>query len=181
MVSEIRSRVKGRVRHTHLVANEMDALPCQSCGEDPTPRFCFFDDQLSENYKPIAECDCLLFGSPIYFDSVSAQAKTVIDRCNCFRPPDYQDTDPDHVFLRRLPRKRPGAMILVGGKNSWYEGARRTIAGFFKWIEVVNHGAVIYGQDDFNTKGAARTDKAVAREIKKMAKRLANEIDRAKD
>ena len=181
LASEIRNHVRGKIRHTRLDANELEIVPCQACGEDPSPRFCFFEDDLAEYYSLIASCDCLIFGSPIYFDSVSAQAKAVIDRCNCFRPPDYFNTDPKHSFLKRLPRKRPGGMILVGGENTWYEGARRTIAGFFKWIEVVNQGAVMFANDDFDLRGVARDDKKTAGEIKGLAKKMARELNRAKN
>ena len=140
------------VEVTRIKLNAYNIKPCQACGEAPTPKFCFYDD-INNIYDFLAECDCLLFGSPVYFDSVSAQSKLLIDRCNCFRPPDFNNTDPDHLFLKILKQKRPGAMVLVGGEKSWFEGARRVIAGFFKWLEIKNEGMINYCSPDFNIKG----------------------------
>lgn len=157
-----------------------DFVPCQACGEAPTPKFCFYDD-LDDLYTALAECDCFLFGSPIYFDSVSAQAKAFIDRCNCFRPADFKNENPDHRFIKLLKRKRPGAMVLVGGEEGWFEGARRTIAGYFKWIEVVNEGSIFYRTADFNTKGTAIENDEVLSEIERLAKLLADKIRASHD
>lgn len=133
--------------------NDLDILPCQACGEAPTPAFCFYDDAMTALYRKLAECDCLVIGSPIHFDTVSSQTKLFIDRCNCVRPADFDNTDPSHAFLKLLPRKRPGGMVLVGGEEGWFEGARRCIAGWFKWVEIVNEGVVSYRTKDYTTLG----------------------------
>lgn len=150
-----------RVRTVMVRLNELDMLPCQSCGEAPTPKFCFFDDDLSPVYRELERCDALLLGSPIHFDSVSSQAKLFIDRCNCVRPVDFPDADPTHKFLKIWTRKRPGGMILVGGENGWFEGARRTIAGFFKWVEVTNEGMVTYKTRGFEAGEAAESEETL--------------------
>lgn len=161
------------VESNFIKLHSLTFVPCQACGEAPEAGFCIFDD-LSELYDKLAACDCLLFGSPIYFDSVSAQAKLFIDRCNCIRPADFTNTNPEHQFIRLLDRKRPGAMVLVGGEKQWYEGARRTIAGFFKWIEVVNEGMVQYSSHDIKKKGTAATDPAVLEEADRLGRHLAS-------
>lgn len=153
--------------------NEHKFICCQACGKAPAGSFCFYDD-LTKEYQLLAECDCLLFGSPIYFDSVSAQAKAFIDRCNCFRPPDYDNADPDHDFIKRLKRKRPGAIFLVGSENAYFEGARRVIAGFFKWVEVVNEGYITFESKDFNVVGAASGDEQKLAEAQTLGRHLAN-------
>jgi hypothetical protein len=156
--------------------NDLKFRPCQACGEAPQDGFCIYDDDLTSVYKQVAECDCLLFGTPIYFDTVSAQAKMFIDRCNCFRPPDYDDREPDHDFIKLLDRERPGAMVLVGGKRGWFEGARRVVAGFFKWIEVVNLGQLCFASDDFRRAGLAAEDAKILAEADELGRRLAEDI-----
>jgi multimeric flavodoxin WrbA len=163
----------GKVRHTFVKLNELTFIPCQSCGEAPERGFCFFDDDLTSIYRKLERCDCFLFGSPVYFDSVSAQAKMFIDRCNCFRPPDFHSIDPDHDFLKKLTRKRPGAMVLVGGERGWFEGARRVIAGFFKWVEVTNEGMIVYRSTDFTRSGTVTENKEALEEADSLGRRLA--------
>ena len=150
--------------------------PCQACGVAPESGFCVLEDDLTDLYVELAECDLLLFGSPVYFDTVSGQAKTFIDRCNCFRPADFDNKDPEHDFLKLLPRKRPGAMVLVGGERGWFEGARRVIAGFFKWVEVVNEGVLEYRSQDFRYKGDAAQDAQALADARKLGRELAGTL-----
>lgn len=152
--------------------NELMYLPCQACGHAPTPSFCFFDDALAPIYRQLAECDCLLLGSPIYFDSVSAQTKAFMDRCNCFRPPDYKGEQSEHRFIKLLKHKRPGAMILVGDNEGWVEGPRRSVAGFFKWVEVTNEGMIWYKSVDFNKKGTVAEEKEILAEADELGNKL---------
>jgi multimeric flavodoxin WrbA len=166
---------------TFVKLNELRFIPCQSCGEAPTPKFCLFDDGLTDVYTKLADCDCLLFGTPVYFDSVSAQAKMFIDRCNCFRPPDFDNVDPDHHFIRILKRKRPGAMVLVGGERGWFEGARRVAAGFFKWVEVTNEGMIVYRSPGFNRAGSVADDREALAQADALGRRLAEIIARNYD
>ena len=154
--------------------NELMFLPCQACGKAPTPNFCFFDDALTDIYKLLVECDCLLVGTPIYFDAVSAQLKAFMDRCNCFRPPDYKGDQEEFRFVKIIKEKRPGAIVLVGDNDGWIEGPRRSIAGFFKWIEVTNLGHISYRSENFNEKGAVASDSKTLQEAESMGKKIGN-------
>lgn len=160
------------VERIFVKVSELKFIPCQACGEAPTPEFCFFHE-IDNEYKQIVECDALIFGSPIYFDAVSAQAKAFIDRCNCFRPYDFDNVDPEHSFLKLLPRrKRPGAIVFVGGESGWFEGARRTVVGFFKWIEVASQGMLAWSHEDVRA-GSARENAAIMQEAHELGKKLA--------
>ena len=158
--------------------NDLAIKSCQACGDAPTPLYCFYDD-IADIYKKLEECDLLLFGSPVYFDSVSAQSKLFIDRCNCFRPADFDNRDPEHNFIKLLKRKRPGAIVLVGGKDCWFEGARRVIAGFFKWVEVVNEGMIKYISIDYNKIGSVSDDDKKIKETIDLGKKLASLFEKS--
>ncbi len=165
-----------RSRHTFIRLNDFDIAPCQACGEAPTPRYCFLDDDMTAIYRKLVQCDCLLFGSPIYFDSVSAQAKVFVDRCNCMRPADFDNTVPNRSFVSLLSRKRPGAIVLVGGEQGWFEGARRCIAGFFKWIEVTNVAALEFSATGFTDAGEAADCAKVLTAIEEIGRKLAEAV-----
>ncbi len=162
-----------KVRLTWVHLNDLNMIPCQACGEAPTPRWCFFEDDLTDVYKALAECDCLLIGSPVHFDTVSSQTKLFLDRCNCFRPADFNDIEPNHNFIKLIRNKRPGAMVLVGGKHGWFEGARRTIAGFLKWVEVTNEGKVVYRSEDFKRSGTVLEGPEILAEADELGRKLA--------
>ncbi len=167
-----------KVRHTLVRLNDLEFTPCQACGESPVPRFCFFDDDLTSLYRHLIDCDCLLFGSPIFFDAVSAQAKAFIDRCNCIRPADFDSTDPDHRFVKRVDRTRPGAIVLVGSERGWFEGARRCIAGLFQWTGVVNEGLLKFHSTDFTRVGEVVRHADVLAQADKLGRQLAGAIER---
>ncbi|MDH4155698.1 MAG: flavodoxin family protein [candidate division Zixibacteria bacterium] len=163
-----------QVDGTFVRLNELKFVPCQSCGKAPTPEFCFYEDDLTGLYDTVADCDCLLFGTPLYFDTVSSQAKAFIDRCNCLRPADFSGNSARHSFIRLIKKRRPGAMVLVGGEKGWFEGARRVVAGFFKWIEVSNEGTFIFHSDDYKVKGGVRENAAALAEAAALGRKLAD-------
>lgn len=171
---------KHEVSSSFFRLNELNYIPCQACGKAPKPEFCFYDDDLTKLYELLFECDCLLFGSPIYFDTVSAQAKSFIDRCNCFRPYDFDNTNPEHYFIKRVDKKRPAVMVLTGGEKGWFEGARRVIAGYFKWLEFTNEGKIIYHSPGIS-KGSARNDREILSEAEKLGVKLAGLIESKDD
>ena len=47
-------RGAARVRTTFVKLNDLRILPCQACGEAPTPQFCFFDDDMAPLYRELA-------------------------------------------------------------------------------------------------------------------------------
>lgn len=60
---------------------DLNIQPCQSCGGCEKTGKCVIDDDMQRLYQKIDEADRLVLGSPIYFYSVTAQAKAIIDRC----------------------------------------------------------------------------------------------------
>ena len=165
-----------KVEYKSVKISELEFIPCQACGKAPTPEYCFYDDDMSSVYNDLASCDAFLFGSPVYFDSVSAQAKAFIDRCNCMRPANFGGTHGNRKFVKLLNRRIPGGIVLVGGENCWFEGARRTIAGFFKWIEIENTGLVTYDSRDYEKKGTVSQDSGSIGDARNLGVRMASMI-----
>jgi len=118
------------VKTRFIKLNELNILPCQACGKSPEPDFCFFHDDMDDLYSLMAKADAVVLGSPIYFDSVSAQTKIFIDRANCLRPLDFSVTD-ESRFKKPLFEGKKGGIILVGGNK--FDSASRTARAFFIW------------------------------------------------
>ncbi len=138
----------------YIFLNELDIMPCQACGQSPEEGYCFFDDGMDAVYEQFDRCDAIVVGSPIYFDSVTAQTKLFIDRCNCFRA--LNMTEEPH-FVPRIDKRRKGAMVLVGGEREEYEHARRVIGGFFVWAGIESVGLVTYAHSSWK-KGAVKKE-----------------------
>lgn len=130
----------------YIFLNELDIMPCQACGQSPDDGYCFFNDGMDTIYEKFDWCDAIVVGSPVYFDSISAQAKLFIDRCNCFRA--YREDDEPH-FIQRIEKRRKGAIVLIGGEREEYEYARRVIGGFYVWANVESVGLITYAHSSF--------------------------------
>jgi len=155
--------------------NHYQFLPCQACGRSPEPDFCIFHDEIYPLYDLLISVDIVLFGSPVYFDSVSAQSKAFIDRCNCLRPPDF-DAKSGHHFKRIILKKRLGGMVLVGGERGEFEGARKVIAGFFKWVEIENCGHIIFAHTEMKAIGPVQNDPARLDEAFQLGQKIARRL-----
>jgi multimeric flavodoxin WrbA len=61
-----------------------DIAPCDGCGICRQIGSCVIDDDMQAILRQMEEADAILLGSPVYFLSVSAQAKIIMDRTNVF-------------------------------------------------------------------------------------------------
>lgn len=164
------SHIKKRI----VRLNEKSILPCQACGKSPEPDYCFFHDDMDEIFALMEKSEGIILGSPIYFDSVSAQAKLFIDRTNCLRPVDFNRPG-GPGFKEPLFRGKKGGIILVGGEDGKFNGARRTAKSFFIWAGIEVVFTLEYKTVTFNP-GEARSDKEIQSEIIDCAGKLISAI-----
>jgi len=135
--------------------NSLSLRPCQHCGGcDDTGR-CVIPDDMQAIHRDIRLADRIIVASPIFFFSVSAQTKLVIDRCQAFWAEKYVHKKP--VLPGAFGRK--GLLILVGGmkrneKNEGYHCAEATARAFFRTVNVQEHVTIAY--DHVDEKGAIR-------------------------
>ncbi|MFC2047675.1 flavodoxin family protein, partial [Chloroflexota bacterium] len=54
--------------------------PCDGCGSCEKTGTCHINDDMQELFPKVLAADGIIFSSPAYFRSLTAQAKTVIDR-----------------------------------------------------------------------------------------------------
>ena len=59
---------------------EKEVAPCDACGVCFRTHACVIEDDMQELYGLMNQADGIIFASPVYFGSVSAQAKAVMDR-----------------------------------------------------------------------------------------------------
>ncbi len=64
--------------------NIMNIRPCQGCGGCIKTGECIYKDDMLRVSDAIRSADRIILASPVYFYSVSAQAKVMIDRCQSF-------------------------------------------------------------------------------------------------
>jgi len=80
--------------------------PCSDCRmcKENNELECIRQDGMSQLYQPMEEADVLIFGTPIYWFSPSAQTKLLIDR---FRP----------YFVNKKLYGKKGALLLPAGSG----------------------------------------------------------------
>jgi multimeric flavodoxin WrbA len=73
------ARSEGAEAELFSVAGK-DLKPCDGCRACYKTGQCHIKDDMQELYEKMLEADGIIFGTPIYFYSMIAQAKTIIDR-----------------------------------------------------------------------------------------------------
>ncbi|MBD3219553.1 MAG: hypothetical protein GF310_14890 [candidate division Zixibacteria bacterium] len=170
----IRGAVEHGFEHEHVYLNDLDILPCQACGESPGEKLCFFEDDLFPYLRKFAQCDIAVISSPVYFDTVSAQTKLLIDRCNCFKPLVGYETG-NFEFADLDLRPRLGIIVLVGGEREKFEHALTVVKGFFIWCKVKLFDQIIYAHP-YYTKGAVRKDSDILRKAFEIGRKAARSL-----
>ena len=131
LVSQVLKGAASQGAETHKIyLNDLHIRSCQSCGVDPYPKYCLFDDDMKVVYDALQSCDVIVLGSPIYFDTVSAQTKLMIDRSNCL-PPYVKRSDGTFGFERRMKKRKKEVFIAVAGPEQEFNTILTTVKGFF--------------------------------------------------
>jgi multimeric flavodoxin WrbA len=121
---------------------EMHVEPCRSCGGCEKTGRCVVKDEFQDLYEAIIAADRIILASPIYFMSVSAQAKTLIDRCQAFWCRKYLLNQE----LEAGPHGRTGLLFLVGGmeREAGVKCAETVGTAFFRTVSVPAHSTLAY-------------------------------------
>jgi multimeric flavodoxin WrbA len=150
-----------------VVLRDLKITPCleiYKCAEDG---ICAIKDDMQTLFPKIAQTERLIIASPIFFYSVSALAKAMIDRCQSLWVKKY---------VLRLPvspiAHRKGAFISVAATRGkkLFDGARLTIRYFFDAIDVTySNELLVRGTDD---KGEVRKQSEALEAAYELGRRL---------
>ena len=111
-------------------------------------------DDMRIVFHKVEDCDILVIGSPIFFGSLSSQAKTMIDRFQC-------------VWLAKeilkkeiFQKKKKGAFVSVEATNreDFFQNAKSIIRNFFAVINVKYAGELFCGGADAKRKVLERPE-----------------------
>ena len=136
-----------------LNITDLNIHGCDSCGKCESTGTCpMTGDDMDIIYRRIREVDALVIASPIFFMSVSAQLKALIDRCQCFWI--------ERFVLKHDPykgKRRPrGLLISTAGSSKAivFESAIHVAKAFFIAIGYEYAGEVLLSETDNLTKPA---------------------------
>ena len=122
--------------------NKMNIMPCQNCGGCDETGVCIYEDDMTRIYEAIRNADRIILASPIFFFALSAQTKTMIDRCQAFWCEKYLLKKP----IPEGPYGRKGLLLLVGGmkKEIGVQCAEATAKAYFRTISVPEYKTLAY-------------------------------------
>lgn len=143
----LKGAAEGGAEVSRLDLARMRIHPCLECRECDAGAKCIqHSDDMSVIYRKIREVDGIILSSPIFFMGVTAQAKAMIDRCQCFWIERY-------VMKTRAyeGRRRPKGLFLScagSPKPIVFEPAIHTAKAFFAAIDYEYTGEVLLGSTD---------------------------------
>ncbi|WP_392486799.1 flavodoxin family protein [Haloimpatiens sp. FM7315] len=73
-----------------IYLSDLNIKPCTSCYYCAKTGKCCIDDDMQNLYPLFDESDIVIMSSPLYFNSLSAISKTMIDRCQMFWSSKYK-------------------------------------------------------------------------------------------
>ena len=112
---------------------DMNIEYCNACGFCEKTGYCKIKDEMTPMYEIFNKSKGTIVVSPVYFDSVTAKLKTLVDRTQAFYASKYILKKPS---IDRS-KKRIGMYIAVGGANpydSQFKGGQIVMDFFFKSI-----------------------------------------------
>lgn len=157
-LNEIREK-GGEVKK--FILNSMKFVPCQECENIRKDGRCKIQDDMQEVYNEIEDADIVIVASPVFFGSVSAQTKMMIDRFQC-------QWLGINFFKTYKPKSKKGYFICVEASNrdDFVENAKSIIKNFFATVGATYSGEIICkGVDE---KGKVREKKECFDKIKKI-------------
>lgn len=121
-----------KIEYIHLTDYKIG--PCIECNSCYTTGTCKLEDDYPQILQKLLDTDHLIFASPVFFMTVCAQAKMLIDRGQCLWARKY-------VLKKQLfnpERDRRAMVIAVGGSKSTkqFDSIRRTMKAYFDPLQM---------------------------------------------
>jgi len=129
-------------RIEYLRLSDFKIAPCIECNSCYKTGSCVVEDDYHLLSAKMLDADRLIFATPIFFMAVCAQAKILIDRCQCLWAHKYVLKKP---LINTAGRDRRAMVIAVGGSKSkkMFESIRLTMKYYFDVLDM-NYAASLF-------------------------------------
>ncbi len=127
-----------------IILNELNIRPCQHCDACLVAGQCTIQDDMQIVYHELESADRIILASPIHFMGLTAQMKSMVDRCQAFWARKYR--------LKVPPlgdrKERKGIFVSVGGwhipSSSLFEPALVTVKTLFRTLDIIYAGELLF-------------------------------------
>ena len=139
------ARAKG-AETTEIFICDMHILPCMADYSCAKTGKCFLKDDMQVIYNQLIKHDHIVLSAPIFFYSVNAQTKALIDRCQAFWARKYILKQP----ILGGEVKRRGVFISVGATKGekLFDGTLLTMKYFFDVLNAEFFRRLLYKNID---------------------------------
>jgi hypothetical protein len=152
-----------------LALRDLRLSPCIECGRCQRTGRCAMADAAQDVHEKLLAADHVVFAAPIFFVGISAQAKQLVDRCQCFWWQKFVLCKP--LFTPTRPERRGLFVSCCGSEFDWmFDGARRVVKAFFNVLEIAYAGELLY--QNIDAKGAIRSHPTALDEARAAGRRL---------
>ena len=126
----------------YIRLSDLNIAPCIECNSCYKTGKCSIEDDYQMVSVKMLDADRLIFATPIFFMTVCAQAKMLIDRCQCLWAHKYVLKKP---LITGTGRDRRAMVIAVGGSRSkkMFESIRLTMKYYFDVLDM-NYAANLF-------------------------------------
>jgi len=130
-----------------IALRDLEIAPCQECNACLSSGECPLDDDFPKVLEKLLACDCLIMAVPIFFMSLTADAKALIERCQCLWACKYVLRQP--LFPDRQ-RDRRAMLISVAGTKSeqMFECVTLTLKYWLDVLEIKHVSSLFVNQID---------------------------------
>jgi multimeric flavodoxin WrbA len=136
------ARAAGAEVHTVYV-RDLKMSGCIECGGCDKTGKCVVEDDMQSVYPLLEKADVIFLASPIFFYSLTAQAKALIDRAQAMWAKQQIERTPEE---KKMHTRGRGYLITVGatrGKNL-FEGAQMVARYFFDALNMSYEGGIFF-------------------------------------
>ena len=157
---------------------ELKISPCIECNTCYKTGRCVIEDDYQQLMQKVIDADRLIFATPIFFMTVSAQAKLFIDRCQCLWANKYILNAPliQTPGRDRPPGGRRAMVIAVGGSKSkkMFDSVRLTMKYFLDVLDMHYQTDLFVNKTD--EKGVVETHPLANQEAYRLGCELASPL-----
>ena len=143
----------------------LDIRPCDACEECRETGECIIEDDMQNIYPKVTAADVLVFASPIYWFTISAQLKLCIDRWYSFQATRWQE----------FHGKQAAIILTYGDTDLYTTGAINAIHTFETMTRFLHSEIVGIVHGSVNDVGEVEKHPELMEQAYKLGQRLGEE------
>lgn len=112
-----------------IVLDEISLSPCRACAEVNRDGTCRIEDDFQAVYRALREADLAVLAAPVFFGSLPAQVKALVDRFQCH----WLAVSVFHTIEQGGENRRRAVFLSTQatGRRDFFRNSRAVAANFF--------------------------------------------------